>query len=130
MRCDATPSQIYPLVTIKRRTRRANRVVYEKHHGVKLKQNQWVLHHCDNTRCVEPLHLFLGTPASNMADKVRKGRQAKGQKVRRDALSEDAVRAIFADTRVHHAIAAEHGVWRSTVSYIKSGKTWRHVTGL
>lgn len=33
-----------------------------------------VLHHCDNTGCVRPPHLFLGTPAANMEDKVAKGR--------------------------------------------------------
>lgn len=33
-----------------------------------------VLHKCDNTKCCNPNHLFVGTNADNVADKVKKGR--------------------------------------------------------
>lgn len=40
----------------------------------------FVLHRCDNPKCVRLDHLFLGTNADNSADMVAKGRQATGER--------------------------------------------------
>lgn len=56
----------------------AHRLSYYLNFGIDPKELQ-VLHHCDNPRCVNPTHLFLGTNKDNIDDKVKKGRQAKNQ---------------------------------------------------
>jgi hypothetical protein len=53
--------------------RTTHRVSYEEHNG-KIPQGMLVLHSCDNTLCVAPHHLRLGTHKDNTHDMISKGR--------------------------------------------------------
>lgn len=105
----------------------AHRLMYQLTTGEDI-TNKVIRHYvCDNPPCVNPDHLRSGTKHENSLDAVSKGRHAHGEKASYSKLTEDAVRAIRADGRIHKLIAADYGISRRTVGHIKSRAIWKHV---
>ena len=101
----------YGLFRYKGRIQRAHRVSYMIN-VAPIPAGMHVCHTCDVTSCVNPSHLFLGTHQDNMTDMHNKDRHPL------KTLSDDDVRAIRADPRLHRVIAAEYGVGRQHISRI------------
>ena len=91
-----------------------------------------VLHHCDNPPCFNPAHLFAGTNADNVRDRVRKGRNWRNQvrgahhgrrKLTAEQVSE--IRQFLSAGMTAPDIATRYDVHFGTIYDIKSGRHWK-----
>lgn len=115
---------------------RAHRVSWCIHFG-EIQEGLYVLHKCDNRACVNPNHLFLGTPLENVLDMISKDRHAQGEVLSKPGesnpgakLTEDDVREIRMFSSQGHtkvSIAAQFGVCDSLVCGIVYRSRWSHV---
>lgn len=91
-----------------------------------------VCHTCDNPKCINPKHLWLGTMKQNTLDSVIKGRanRAKGEMTGKSKLSNSQViemRKMRDDGKTFEVIGNRFGVTKANARYVCSGRTWRHL---
>ncbi len=117
----------------------AHRFSYEMAFG-EIPDGKLVCHHCDTPLCVNPEHLFVGTSADNMQDKVSKGRQAKGETIssrqpsvkgaanansRLTKEKVDEIRALYASgSESYETLAQRFAVTRGMIAHIIKRRNW------
>lgn len=124
----------YGRIGVDGKTLRAHRYSWMLTNG-DIPEGMVVCHSCDNPRCVNPTHLFLGSIADNVADCVGKGRNARGEKLAHprargehngnSRLTAQQVNAIISDERSQRVIARQFGVSQAAISKIKRGEMWK-----
>jgi DNA-binding NarL/FixJ family response regulator len=73
--------------------------------------------------------MFLGTDGDNTEDKVKKGRQTRGETNIHKLTSEEVleIRRLLREGLYQHVIARQFGISQSVVSEIKNRKAWAHL---
>lgn len=85
-----------------------------------------VLHKCDNTSCVNPAHLFLGSQSDNMCDMIAKGRRGKcAAKISADDVV--VIRQRCANGELQRVVAADYALTQAQISAIVLMKKWKHL---
>ncbi len=105
---------------------------YMLHNACDIPSGYYVCHKCDVPACVNPAHLFLGTPRDNNCDTLRKGRKPspdlRGERNGRALLTAESAKQIFLSPLRTSEIAKQFNTSVPNVCRIKSGVGWRHVT--
>ena len=124
-----------------KRQQKAHRVSYQIF-VQPIGDGMFICHTCDNPGCVNPCHLFQGTPKDNTQDMVNKKRfDRKGSKNPRAKLSnEEAAIAAeflkrFPPTKKSNSVAFGSvtflanwfGVYKTAISEIGRRKSWTHI---
>lgn len=123
-------------VDVRCRPETAHRVAYQLFIGP-IPDGLFVLHSCDNRRCVSPTHLVLGTHQDNMDDMVRKGRatqtgfpgEANGRAILTAPLVIEArsLAALVGQRPAARKMAGETGVSEITLRQAIRRVTWKHI---
>lgn len=110
---------------------RAHRIAYKLFYGHD-PGLMHVCHRCDNPPCVNPHHLFLGTPKHNINDCQQKGRKftppsvgTQNGRARLQVVDVQAIRQRFTAGETQTSLAAQFGVAQAHISRIVLGTRWQ-----
>jgi hypothetical protein len=107
----------------------AHRVAWELYNNKKIPKGKEICHHCDNKKCVNPRHLFIGTHLDNMKDRDRKGHNviSIGEKNGNHKLTARMVREIRKSNEPSIFLGKVYGVNHSTICNVRNRKYWKHI---
>jgi len=87
----------------------------------------WVLHKCDNRRCCNPNHLFLGTHKDNMRDALKKGRLCGSGVGGKRRFSESEIREIRSNGKSTYFTARLFKAHTKTIREIRKNVNYKDV---
>lgn len=117
----------YGVFKFQQKTDKAHRVSWMLHNGA-IPIGMHILHRCDVPWCVNPCHLFPGTPRQNVLDMFAKGRNSNPPRDGKRKLSNteaNDVRERYSCGVSIRQLAGEYKVARNTIRLIIKNKTYK-----
>jgi hypothetical protein len=123
----------YGVMRIDGKNQLVHRLTFAAAQGLELKKGAVIMHSCDNPLCINPTHLSFGSHIANVADKMAKNRQAKGENHGLSRLKENEVREILLTHSQKRgfgckALAKKFGVDKMTIKRVIRRETWTHIS--
>ena len=119
----------YGMVYVDGELRKAHHYAFFLEHDRWPAPGKYICHHCDTPLCCNSLHIYEGDAQQNVDDKVRRGRQARGETL--STLTTNKVQEIrrlySTGGYTQHQLADKFGVGRPAIQGIVNGRTWKHV---
>jgi len=122
-------SKGYGTLTWQRKMTYAHRLSYEIHYGP-IPSGAFVCHTCDNPSCVNPEHLFIGSPKDNSSDMVAKNRQCKGSAFPQSKLTTRDIkemRRLRNNGYTYQRLADRYKISKSHARHCVNKRYWKHV---
>jgi len=118
----------YGRVYYKGKVIRGHRFAWQKEHG-DIPNAMCILHKCDNPRCVNIDHLFMGTMKDNTQDMLSKHREYRvyGEATTSAKLKNNDIFYIRGSDKTSKDLAKELGVTPNTITKIKRRDIWKHL---
>lgn len=113
----------YPEIYFKGKTWRGNRLVLTLKNGP-IPKGLFACHSCDNPKCLNTDHLYLGTPLQNVADMTKRGRSKIGST--HPTKSKTGYRGVHKVKRGYQCIISARGERKVIYGFATAEAAARH----
>ena len=125
------PAGEYPRIKINKKLLLISRIVLEQKLGRKIKQGYLACHECNNSRCINPKHIYEGTPKQNTEDSIKIGTHVclnqKGESAAWHKLSNNDILKIRKSKIPSKKLSEIYGVCLAHIYRIKNRQEWSHI---
>lgn len=122
----------YGRIRIGNKKYRVHRIVYILYYGEIPKNKPYICHKCNNSKCINPEHLYAGTPKDNVRDMInaKRNNHLKGEKHPKAKLKKHQIleiRNLHKKGYSIRKIAKKYNMGKTTIQLIINKKIWKHI---
>ena len=116
----------YGQLEYRRKTYLAHRAAWELENGP-IPPKMCICHSCDNPKCINPSHLFLGTYSDNVKDMIKKNRARYNPRRKLNDAQVLEIKRRTKNGETNTKVANAYGISQGMVSMISNGKRYVNI---